>query len=88
MTTAFARGTDVVCYDEELQAVGGLHVLTTFFSAEISRSRTARQGRKGFFSMVFLARELESEFAVSKEDRRYSKWWLWIAAGPHSTTAS
>ena len=32
------------------------------------KGRTARQGHKGSFSMVLLARELESEFTVSKEE--------------------
>ncbi len=43
---------------------GGIHVLTTFLSEEISeeiqiKGRTARQGEKGSFSMVLLNSELE-----------------------------
>jgi preprotein translocase subunit SecA len=32
LTKAFGRGTDFICYDEQLQFNGGIHVLQTFFS--------------------------------------------------------
>ena len=72
LTRAFGRGTDFVCYDEKLQAAGGVHVISTFLSEGISeetqiRGRTARQGNQGSFSMVLLANELEL-FAISRPD--------------------
>ena len=72
LTRAFGRGTDFVCYDEKLQAAGGVHVISTFLSEGISeetqiRGRTARQGNQRSFSMVLLANELEM-FAISRSD--------------------
>ena len=60
ISRAFGRGTDFVCFDERLQASGGVHVLQTFFSEELSeevqiRGRTARQFNCGSYSMVIYA---------------------------------
>jgi hypothetical protein len=64
LTKAFGRGTDFICYDEQLQFNGGIHVLQTFFSFNQSeevqiKGRTARQGNKGSFSLVLLDSDLE-----------------------------
>ena len=36
LSRAFGRGTDFICYDERLEATGGVHVLQTFISEDIS----------------------------------------------------
>nr|XP_047141288.1 protein translocase subunit SecA-like [Hydra vulgaris] len=48
LTRAFGRGTDFVCRDKNVIANGGVHVIQTFFSEELSeevqiQGRTARQ---------------------------------------------
>jgi len=60
----FGRGTDFICHDDRLIQSGGIHVIQTFVSEEISeetqiKGRTARQGNKGSFSMVLIDTELE-----------------------------
>lgn len=64
LTREFGRGTDFVCYDTALNKIGGVHVLQTFLSEEVSeeiqiKGRTARQGKVGSFSMVLDIKELE-----------------------------
>ncbi len=64
LTRKFGRGTDFICYDDTLIASGGVHVIQTFVSDEISeetqiKGRTARQGNTGSFSMVLVESELE-----------------------------
>ena len=61
----FGRGTDFVCFDDELDASGGVHVIQTFVSLEVSeqtqiKGRTARQGNAGSYSLVLLDSELEA----------------------------
>ena len=61
----FGRGTDFVCYDDELNTSGGVHVIQTFVSLEVSeqtqiKGRTARQGNNGSYSLILLDSELES----------------------------
>lgn len=57
LTKCFGRGTDFVCFDEKLDASGGVHVIQTFISPDLSevtqiQGRTARQGSRGSYSMV------------------------------------
>lgn len=33
---SFGRGTDFVCFDEEISPAGGIHVLLTYFPADFS----------------------------------------------------
>jgi len=72
MTIAFGRGTDFVCRDNIVIDNGGVHVIQTFLSAEISeeiqiRGRTARQGAKGSYSRVLKDTELE-RFQITMEE--------------------
>ncbi|CAL6013588.1 Helicase-related_protein [Hexamita inflata] len=60
----FGRGTDFVCYDQTIDGYGGVHVIQTFFSDELSeekqiKGRTARQGKFGSYSMIIVDSELE-----------------------------
>ena len=61
----FGRGTDFICYDDDLNTSGGVHVIQTFVSLEVSeqtqiKGRTARQGNNGSYSLILLDSELES----------------------------
>jgi GTP-binding protein EngB required for normal cell division len=72
LVKVFGRGTDFICYDDHLNTAGGVHVIQTFFSDELSEEtqimgRTARQGNKGSFSMVLVDETLE-RFGISKLD--------------------
>lgn len=64
MPRVFGRGTDFMVYDESVDTSGGLHVIQTFVSDELSeekqmKGRTARQGNNGSFSMVLNIVSLE-----------------------------
>ncbi|CAL6057006.1 Helicase-related_protein [Hexamita inflata] len=64
ITREFGRGTDFVCFDKTIDGLGGVHVIQTFFSDELSeekqiKGRTSRQGRNGSYSLVLLDQELE-----------------------------
>ncbi len=64
LTRTFGRGTDFICNNQQLLANGGIHVLQTFFSEELSEEyqimgRGARQGDKGSYGMILLDRDLE-----------------------------
>ena len=71
-TKVFGRGTDFVCYDETVALNGGVHVIQTFLSEELSeevqiKGRTARQGDFGSYSMILSYDELE-KFQIYQED--------------------
>jgi hypothetical protein len=64
LTRTFGRGTDFICRNQQLLANGGIHVLQTFFSEELSEEyqimgRGARQGDKGSYRMILLDKDLE-----------------------------
>jgi len=74
----YGRGMDFVCRDQGVEDAGGVHVIQTFLSEELSeevqiKGRTARQGRKGLFSMVLWADDLEREFKITKEELEEEK---------------
>lgn len=69
-SSVFGRGTDFFCKDETVEKNGGVHVIQGFFSSEESeeiqiQGRTARQGKKGTFSMVLLEKDLEHGFGIA-----------------------
>ncbi|CAF2540249.1 unnamed protein product [Rotaria sp. Silwood2] len=71
-TKAFGRGTDFICHDPSVTSNGGIHVIQTFLSEEISeevqiKGRTARQGDYGSYSMILLDDDLE-KFQIGKSD--------------------
>jgi preprotein translocase subunit SecA len=54
MTESFSRGTDFKIFDKRIDEKGGLHIIQTFISTDLSeyiqaRGRTARQGNKGSY---------------------------------------
>ncbi|CAF0934055.1 unnamed protein product [Adineta steineri] len=64
LTRTFGRGTDFISGNPQLLANGGMHVLQTFFSKELSeeyqiKGRGARQGDKGSYGMILLDSDLE-----------------------------
>ncbi|CAF4353256.1 unnamed protein product [Rotaria sp. Silwood2] len=64
LTRIFGRGTDFICRNQTLLLNGGIHVLQTFFSEELSEEyqimgRGARQGDKGSYRMILLDSDLE-----------------------------
>ena len=72
LSAQFGRGTDFICHDKQVDDAGGMHVLQTFFSAELAeeiqiQGRTARQGNKGSYSMTLLDAELE-RFGIGPEE--------------------
>ncbi|CAG9315944.1 unnamed protein product [Blepharisma stoltei] len=72
LTRAYGRGIDFKCYNLEISTNGGVHVIQTFLSEDVSEEtqimgRCARQGQQGSFSMILLDNELE-HFLISKLD--------------------
>mmetsp|Transcript_18198 Transcript_18198/g.39423 ORF Transcript_18198/g.39423 Transcript_18198/m.39423 type:complete len:1024 (+) Transcript_18198:344-3415(+) len=68
-TAVFGRGTDFFCKDDRVQQNGGVHVIQTFLSHEISeeiqiQGRTARQGKKGSYQMILLEADIKGQFGV------------------------
>ena len=64
LTRTFGRGTDFICRNQQLLLNGGVHVLQTFFSEELSEEyqimgRGARQGDHGSYRMILLNKDLE-----------------------------
>jgi len=69
-TAVFGRGTDFFCKDEALEKSGGVHVIQTFLSSDMSeeiqvQGRTARQGKKGSYNLILLDKDLEGDFGIS-----------------------
>jgi preprotein translocase subunit SecA len=68
----FGRGTDFKCFDDQLTANGGVHVIQAFVSTLLSEEtqimgRTARQGDRGSYSMVIKRSQLET-IKMTSED--------------------
>ncbi|CAF3824593.1 unnamed protein product [Rotaria sp. Silwood1] len=73
LTRTFGRGTDFICRNPRVLANGGIHVLQTFFSEELSEEyqimgRGARQGDRGSYRMVLLDRDLEWVLGAAWEE--------------------
>ena len=72
LTRIFGRGSDFICRDQIVAANGGVHVIQTFLSEELSeevqiKGRTARQGESGSYSLILLDSSLE-KFSITKEE--------------------
>lgn len=64
LSRTFGRGTDFACFDSEVLAKGGVLVIQTFLSLELSeeiqiRGRCGRQGQPGIYRLVLLSKQLE-----------------------------
>lgn len=69
-TTDFGRGVDYICYSNELNDEGGLHVICSDLPPTTSDEqqyggRTARQGGNGSFSMVLSTQSLQQDFNMT-----------------------
>jgi hypothetical protein len=72
LTKSYGRGTDFICEDPVVINNGGVHVVQTFLSEELSeetqiQGRTSRQGSPGSYSMFLLQSDL-GKFHVHKDD--------------------
>ena len=72
LTRTLGRGTDFVCYDPSVEANGGVHVIQTFLSKEVTeerqiQGRTARQGQQGSYSLVLREKDLHEVYGISAE---------------------
>ena len=81
-TKCFGRGTDFKVFDPKIIGAGGVHVIQTFFSDDISdevqiKGRTARQGHKGTYKLVVLDKTLE-KYQISQKDGKWKSMWSWI----------
>lgn len=84
--SVFGRGTDFFCKDEAVENNGGVHIIQTFLSEEISeeiqiQGRTARQGKQGTYQLILLETDLVSEFGVSQGDHGNipkRNWYEWL----------
>jgi uncharacterized protein YegL len=73
----YGRGTDFKIFDDRMEACGGLHVLQTFFSADLSeevqiQGRCARQGNQGSYSLVLHVSSLAQQF--DEKDETINGW--------------
>ncbi len=71
-TKIFGRGTDFKVHDKIVSVNGGVHVIQTFLSEELSeevqiKGRTARQSEDGSFSIVMSIKSLE-KFQIREAD--------------------
>ena len=72
LTRIFGRGTDFIVFDEIVSANGGVHVIQTFLSEELSEEiqiigRTGRQAEDGSYSMI-LARSSLDKFQIRDDE--------------------
>lgn len=68
----FGRGLDLICHDPAVERDGGVHVVQSFLSVEMSeevqiKGRTARQTNSGSYKLVVLQQDLK-QFKISAED--------------------
>ena len=86
LTREHGRGLDFHCSDKKVDTLGGLHVVQTFLSEELSeeiqiRGRTARQKNKGSFQMILLAEDLK-RFAVSATEIEKKEKGIFVPVYP------
>jgi hypothetical protein len=80
------RGLDFHCTDKRVDELGGLHVVQTFLSEELSeeiqiRGRTARQKNKGSFQMILLLKHLK-KFSITAADIEKKEKGLFVPVYP------
>jgi hypothetical protein len=90
------RGLDFHCSDKTVEQTGGLHVVQTFLSEELSeeiqiRGRTARQKNKGSFQMILLAQDLD-KFEITEAEIKQKEQGIFVPAAapppPPATTTT
>jgi hypothetical protein len=78
------RGLDFHCKDKKVEDTGGIHVVQTFLSEQLSeeiqiRGRTARQKNKGSFELVLLASDLD-KFDITQEELATKEKGMYVPA--------
>ncbi len=73
LTRVFGRGSDFVCRDGSLCQAGGVHVIQTFFSTDISeevqiKGRTCRQDDPGSYELILWRSDLEKHHLVNEDE--------------------
>lgn len=71
MTRAFGRGTDFICFDKRMDEAGGVHVIQTFLSKQVTeevqiKGQAARQGDHGSYSLMLTHDDLD-KFGITSE---------------------
>lgn len=71
LSREFGRGTDFIIYDDRVNESGGVQVIQTFLSEELSeetqiKGRAARQGCKGSYCMILSELDLE-KFGINSK---------------------
>ncbi|KAL4473750.1 hypothetical protein ABPG74_022614 [Tetrahymena malaccensis] len=70
---AFGRGTDFYCNNKQVDKLGGVVVIQTFFSEDISeerqiKGRTARQSNEGIFIMIVQACDIQESLHIQIDE--------------------
>jgi hypothetical protein len=72
MPAVFGRGLDFVSRDSAVDAAGGVHVIQTYFSEDLSeeiqtKGRTARQAKKGSYKMILSCEQLAEKLKMTPQ---------------------
>ena len=75
LTKIFGRGTDFVCLDSAVLDLGGVHVIQTFLSEDVSeeiqiQGRCARMGENGSFSLIVIDESLQKLYGEGDNTSR------------------
>jgi hypothetical protein len=72
LSRELGRGTDFYVYSDSIDAAGGVVVIQTFLSEDVSeevqiKGRTARQGNNGSYCLVLSEQDLLTDFSVNAD---------------------
>jgi len=86
LTREHGRGLDFKCHDKTVEQNGGVHVVQTFLSEELSeeiqiKGRTARGKNKGSFQIILLAHDLD-KFGITAEEIKLKQRGIIVAVEP------
>jgi len=86
LTREHGRGLDFICHDKTVEQNGGLHVVQTFLSEELSeeiqiKGRTARGKNKGSFQIILLAKDL-NKFGITAEEIKLRHKGIFVPVEP------
>jgi len=89
LTREHGRGLDFICHDKTVEQSGGLHVVQTFLSEELSeeiqiKGRTARGKNKGSFQIILLINDLE-KFGITAEEIKLKQKGIFVPVQPMGT---
>ena len=89
LTREHGRGLDFKCHDKTVEQNGGVHVVQTFLSEELSeeiqiKGRTARGKNKGSFQIILLISDLE-KFGITAEEIKLKQKGIFVPVQPMGT---